>query len=67
MTKKPPADAVRRLLNYDYAAAYLGISVRTMKQLAAAGEVPKVPLNSNVRFDVADLDDYVERIKRAAS
>lgn len=65
MTAKAPTDAVRRLLNYEYAAAYLGISIRAMKTLAADGAVPKVAINNNVRFDVADLDEYVERLKKA--
>lgn len=54
----------RRMLNYTDAAAYLGISVRGMKQLAADGEVDKTPIGARVLFDRYDLDSYIERIKR---
>jgi excisionase family DNA binding protein len=66
-TKKTPADAERRLLDYPRAAAYLGISVRGFKELAAQGAVVKVPIGHRVLFDKADLDDYIKRIKKAAS
>jgi len=61
-----PTELERRLLDYTRAAAYLSISVRSMKQLAADGEVLKVPIGHRVLFDKADLDAYVERVKRSA-
>lgn len=67
MSKSAPADAVRRLLPYAYAAAYLGVSLRGMKQLAADGEVPKVEIGARVLFDRVDLDAYVDRCKRGVS
>jgi excisionase family DNA binding protein len=67
MTTKPtPKDAERRLLDYTRSAAYLGISIRSMKQLAADGQIRKVPIGHRVLFDRSDLDLYVERIKRAS-
>ncbi len=57
-------DLERRLLNYKQAATYLGVSERSMKQLAADGEVRKVQIGHRVLFDVYDLDGFVERIKR---
>lgn len=59
-------DLERRLLSYTQAATYLGISLRSMKTLAAEGEVLKVQLGARVLFDRADLDAFVERAKRAA-
>lgn len=67
MTKATaPINAERRLLDYAHAAAYLSISVRRMKQLAASGDVAKVPLGSRILFDKADLDAFIVRLKRSA-
>ena len=57
----------RRLLNYDAAKTYLGISLRQMKNLAAAGEIRKTQIGARVLFDVYDLDAFIERIKRQQS
>ncbi len=59
-------DLERRLLNYRRAAAYLGISERAIKQLAADGEIPKTPIGHRVLLDVRDLDVFVERMKKSA-
>lgn len=64
--KKTPADAERRLLDYTRLAAYLGVSIRQAKYLAAEGEIPKVLIGHRVLFDRADVDSYVERIKKAS-
>lgn len=56
----------RRLLDYTKAAAYLSISLRSMKQLAADGKVPKVLIGHRVLFDKDDLDAFIEKIKRAS-
>ena len=65
MSAKTPADVERRLLNYTRAAAYVGVSLRGFKQLAADGEFPKVSIGSRVLFDRIDLDAYIERRKKA--
>lgn len=67
MTKPRSADVERRLLSYDLAAAYLSISPRGMKQLAKEGEIRKVSIGHRVLFDRADLDEFVERMKKVAS
>ena len=56
----------RRMLDYKNAAAYLSISLRGMKQLAADGKVPKVLIGHRVLFDKDDLDAFIDRIKRSA-
>lgn len=67
MTRPLPRDTERRLLNYERAAAYLGISVRAMKNLGGPnGTIPRVELGHRKLFDKADLDDYIERLKRSA-
>lgn len=65
-TPKAPTDAERRLFNYTRTAAYLGVSLRTAKQLAADGHIRKVPIGHRVLFDKVDLDAYVERMKKAS-
>lgn len=64
--QKTPADAERRLLDYTRTAAYLGVSLRSAKQLAADGHIRKVQIGHRVLFDKADLDAYVERMKKAS-
>ena len=68
MTRPTPKDAERRLLNFARAAAYLGISLRSMHDLGAAktGVIPRVEIGHRVLFDKADLDAYVERVKRGS-
>lgn len=61
-------DLERRLLNYTRAAAYIGVSVRTMKQIGGPqGVIAQVKLGHRVLFDKADLDAYIERAKRASA
>lgn len=67
MTRPLPQDAERRLLNYDRAAAYLGISLRAMKDIGGPrGQILQVKIGERVLFDKADLDAYIERVKRAS-
>lgn len=61
-----PTALERRLLDYTALAAYLSISLRQAKELAAKGELPKVPIGARVLFDKADADAYIERLKRSA-
>lgn len=56
----------RRLLNYTALAAYLGISLRQAKELAAAGEFVKIHIGARVLFDKADADAFIERAKASA-
>lgn len=67
MTKSLPRDAERRLLDYAHTAAYLGISLRSAKELARNDKFPKVQIGHRVLFDKADLDAYIERVKRGAA
>jgi len=63
---KAPVALERRMFPAKEAAHYLGISVRSLAYLAAAGQVPKTKLAGRVLYDRADLDAYVERVKRSA-
>lgn len=67
MTRPLPTDVERRLLSYERAAAYLGISVRSMKELGGPnGQIPRVTIESRVLFDKADLDAFIDKTKRAS-
>jgi excisionase family DNA binding protein len=59
----PPADAPRRLLALPEAAAYLGISPWTVRELQWKGKLPRVDLGRKLLFDRADLDALIERQK----
>lgn len=56
----PDADA---LLDYRQAAQRLRLSVRSVQDLVAAGSIRVVRLGRAVRFDAADLADFVNRAK----
>jgi hypothetical protein len=63
-----------RLLDVDGAAAYLGVSTWTVRDLEAGGHLPRVrlplPSGKDVRkllYDRADLDRLVERSKDPAA
>ncbi len=53
----------KRLFSVEEAAAYLGISKWTMRELGWADKVPPVRFNRRVYFDVGDLDDFIEKSK----
>ena len=50
-----------KLLSREDAAAYLGISVRTLDRLRAEGKMSFVRLGGRVSYLPSDLDAYVER------
>lgn len=60
------ANLNRRLLSVGDAAAYLSVGKRTMEKLLRDGEVLKVRIGARTLIDQADLDAYVDRIKRSS-
>ena len=62
-----PVISHRRLLDVKSAAEYLSIGRTLLYQLAAKGKIPSIKINSRRLFDVNDLDEFVERIKREQS
>jgi hypothetical protein len=69
----PLVEQVRRLLDLNTAAAYLGLSPWTLRDLEARGVLPRVrvplPNGGELRkllFDRADLDRLIERWKDRA-
>ncbi len=54
------------LVDIDAAAAYLGVTVRFMRQLVAGRTIPYFKVGRLLRFDVADLDAYLTANRREA-
>jgi len=54
----------RRLFSVQESAAYLGVSVWTMRGLGWNREVPEVKIGRRTLFDREDLDRFIEQCKR---
>jgi excisionase family DNA binding protein len=55
---------LHRLLPIRAAAEYLGVSQATVERLVYRGELPIVKIAGSTRYDVEDLDGYIERNRR---
>jgi len=53
----------RRLLSVKEAAAYLSVSVWTVRGLGWSGEIPVVKIGRRVLYDREDLDNFIEQSK----
>ena len=53
------------LLTPKEAAAALAVSERTLWQLKTDGEIPHVSIGRSVRYDPADLREWIERQKKS--
>ncbi len=53
----------KRLLNAKAAADYLSISKSKLYYWMDAGKIPSLRIDSCRRFDVNDLDEFVEKLK----
>lgn len=62
MSKTPELLLAPRLLDAKHAAAYLGISETTLRGL----RLPVLKIGRAVRYDVRDLDAFVDRLRGAA-
>jgi len=51
----------KRLLNVKEAAQYLGLEVDTVYKKARLRELPFVKVGRALRFDVKELDRYIEK------
>jgi excisionase family DNA binding protein len=54
----------RRLLSLAEAADYLGIRPRTVEKLAHTGQLPFIKLGRSTRYELGDLDAFIERNRR---
>ena len=51
----------RRLLTAPEAAEYLGIGITKLNELRRAGKIRTVRFMSDVRYDISDLDRFIEQ------
>jgi excisionase family DNA binding protein len=58
-------NATRTLLDVRHAAAFLAVSVRTLRKLLAARTLPWFKIVGCVRVDQADLDAFLNKCRRA--
>ena len=63
MIDQPP---VKLLLTPRQAAAALQLSERTLWELTRCGEIKRLKINSSVRYDVKDLEAFIEKKKGVA-
>ena len=54
----------KRLLNVNEAAEYIGTSPGTMYQKVHLNEIPYVKIGRALRFDVNDLDEWIDKLKK---
>ena len=54
----------KRLLNVEEAAQYLGLEVDTIYKKSRLRELPSVKVGRALRFDVVELNRYVEQNSR---
>jgi excisionase family DNA binding protein len=59
----PKGPAGKRLLSQREAAGYLGVSVRKVQEMGAAGQLPKVALGGRTLYDIRDLDAIIDQAK----
>ena len=52
-----------RLIKCREAAAYLGICERKLWELEKDGRIPSVRIDRAVRFDIGDLDAFIQSAK----
>ncbi len=51
---------IKGLLNTREAARYLGICYRTLQRLIYDRKIAFIRIDSNYRFKITDLDDFIE-------
>ncbi len=54
----------KRLLDVKEAANYLSISRTKLYEWCLQGKIPSVRIDSKRLFDVLELDEFVDRLKR---
>ena len=57
----------RRLLTVEQAAEYMGYTPAAVRHMVARNQVPCVRKGRTLRFDVGDLDGWIEDHKRDGS
>ena len=63
MTTRHNTNIGYRLVKVKAAADYLAISERKLWDLSQNGIIPVVRLGRAIRYDLTDLDDFIEKMK----
>ncbi len=66
MTRHGAAEAPFQLLDTNKAAAALGIGKRTLQERVAAREIAVVKIGKAIRFDIRDIEAFIDRNRRKA-
>jgi excisionase family DNA binding protein len=56
----------KRIYNTNESAQYIGLGKRTFQERVAANEIASIKIGRSIRFDIADLDAFIEKHKRKA-
>ena len=56
----------KRLFTVLEAAEYLGLAEQTVRQWASMRKIPCVKLGTALRFDVSDLDEWIDSNRQSA-
>ena len=54
----------KKLMNCKQAADYLCICQRKLWDLSKSGRIQTVRIDRAVRYDIADLDSFIEQLKK---
>jgi excisionase family DNA binding protein len=57
----------QRLLTTDEAAQFMALGKRTIQELVADGRLAHVKIGRSIRFDIEDLQRFVESQKKKAA
>lgn len=57
----------RRLFTVDEAAEYLGYTPAAIRHMVAKDQLPSVRVGRSLRFDIADLDRWIEEHKNGGT
>ena len=56
-------DAAKRLLTVPECATYIGSTPLNIYQMVSKGQIPYVKIGRSTRFDLRELDTWIDRLK----
>ncbi len=57
-------EMTKRYANIKEVSAYTSLPVKTLYEWAAVGRIPSIKLGRRVLFDLSDIDDAMDKLKR---
>ena len=58
-------NTTKRYLNIKEASEYTSIPVKTLYEWAGVGKIPSIKIGRRVLFDLHDIDNAMDKLKRA--